>query len=83
MSELWLLEEYDDPYTAPYAIGIFESRDQLVSSVNEEYKDAEIEWGDGSLILTFEIKSLFSDVVVRKDKFRLDFRPVPVGEIFG
>jgi hypothetical protein len=81
--EVWLLEAYEDPYIAPHTIGVFESIEALVVAVNEEYTEADIEWGDNRVILTFEIKSLFSDVIVRRDKIRLDFRPFPVGEIFG
>jgi hypothetical protein len=81
MIDVWLLEEYDDPYVAPNTIGVFESKEQLIAAVNKEYNNAEIEWGPNRVILTFRIKSLFSDKVVRKDKVRMDFREMQVGSI--
>lgn len=83
MSEVWLLEAYDDPYVSPYTIGVFESKEQLVDTVNEDYGDNFLEWEDGRVVITFEVRSYLSSKVVRTEKVRLDFRPFPVGEIYG
>lgn len=82
MSEVWLLEAYDDPYIAPHTIGVFESKEQLVETVVAEYSDAKsIEWGTDRALLTFEIRSMYDNKLIRYNKERFDFRQVKVGEI--